>query len=1043
MKYMYLYLMIILSVFIYNMPLMSQGPITPTDLLGRNEIVMIWHTGLEEWADQDVHVNHQIFKLKKDFEKEENKWNEFDKYPVTRSPFGSGGNRIMNGAAGDFNGDGLQEYALVNPVASDSFIIEIPFLDSLSHDTSAIQYFNGPSSTFNEPGLGNIYIEQAGFDDDNASELVIAYVMDSKINIDIYDVSTEFQINKKTTISDSEIAGYTNQEPLALKTGDLDNDGTDEIVLLFRSETTEKAFHLKVYNVNASFTIQPESMVLLEESAGENSDNTVPGITVADVNGDSISEIVCGFVKNDPERSFDTIFIVPVTISDDPATGEMNQLEKLEYEKDAITTYFYEGAPNYVHLESGDVSGDGKDEIFAGFGYVVMFENLDESVLKVEEKDVINWYASGWLKYFQVSNIDGAGAPELVTASIISIYNMRIYVHSFDEDNEETRSLNVETTNENPPYSFVMLTGDFDADRFRIGPGTKYEKTAIKQPMVILNAPPIHFDVFNDTIYDVNECYGDDGCNSFVQYTTTSSQEISVSATLKESYAVAGRVSGGGNFLGINVDAYVQSEYGTYFEQSKTKTEKITITEKVTASGDDWLYATVCDYEIWEYPVFNENGAIVDNIITLKPVVTDNRWFPSKQQSATGYVPKHEVGNILSYTPFPDLNNPDGEETLWGSYLGDNTYELDENSKYEKTIKFEEIFKTDQAVQRDVAIEVGGSVGGWGIQVDAAARYEGSSLSTHSLTVDKGLEIYIQQLGVDQEIGEVSYRVTPYIYWSANGALVVDYAVRPSMPDAGFTPTWWSSRYTIADPTFILPWKHDPEKGFTLEDEIKRQQTKSLTFSHEDPSAGDTITIRASIHNYSPYPTGTRIPISFYVGNPDNGGTIISDIHGESLFKTDDVIDYQNFQIVKIQWKVEDNLPSFPRIYAVIDPMDEIEEVHETNNVGWNVLGKTKDDSNPTTIDEVGGMFSEKRTYIYPNPTSGITNIGISLDSPSDIEIAFFNMNGQLIRSYTKPDVSVGNHTISFDLEWLQEGLYLCVVRTQNYTEPNKLFITK
>lgn len=1019
----------------------GQGPITPTDMLGRNEILMLWNDGFDEVPNEEVSIKHQIAKLKTDYEKPENKYKEFDKYPVASSPFGSYGNRVMNGAAGDFNGDGLQEYMLVNHLASDSFLIQIPYLDSLSHDSSAIHYFKGPVSVFDEPGLGNVLIQPGNFYPDVAMEAALAFIIDGTIHINIVDVNDSFEMNLKSTISDENLSGYTTQEPLAMTVGNLDNDETDEIIILFRSELPEKGFYAKIYDVEADYTLQPEARMMLNESSGDNPDNTVPGLTIADVNGDSIVEIVCAFVENDPVRSVDTIRLVPVTVADDPLTGEVNPLEKMDYLASDVTSFTFESAPDYVELVSGDVSGDGKDEIFVSINYIILFEHNDDNSLKLEEKDMIYWATPGSLKFYEVSNIDGDGAPELVVGTIISYYDLRVTIYSFDENNEQTKYLEYESDNVNAPYNFIMLTGDFDADRFRIGPGKKYEKTKIIQPMVILNAPPTHFDVFNDSLFDVNFCYGDNNCGSFVDYTTTESQEISVSATLKESYAVAGRVSGGGSFLGAKVDAYIQTEYGQYFEDSKSNTKEVTITQTIRASGDDWLYATVCDYEIWEYPVLNENGAIVDNIITLKPSIKENRWFPSKQQTATGYVPRHEVGNILSYTPFTDLNNPDADKTIWGSYLGDDSYELNNNSKIENTVQFQEIFQSTEAVQRDIAIEVGGSVGGWGIQVDAAARYEGSSLSTHSLTVDKGLKIFFHQLGVNQEIGEVSYRVTPYIYWSNTGALVVDYAVRPSLPSPGFTQTWWSARYDISDPTFILPWKLDPEKGLALEDPVKRKQTKSLSFSHDNPSAGDTITIRASIHNYSPYPTAGKIPVSFYIGDPDKGGTLITDIHGETVFRTSDVIDYQNFQVVQIRWVVPDNLSSFPRIYAVIDPFDEIAEVHETNNVGWTVLGKTDEDGEPTVIQPT--WFTDQKTVIYPNPASDFIQMEFETENTTHVNISIYTIHGQLLMSIEEAAIPPGFYEKQINVNSLDKGMYVIVIQAGDFTETHKLLINK
>ena len=80
-------------------------------------------------------------------------------------------------------------------------------------------------------------------------------------------------------------------------------------------------------------------------------------------------------------------------------------------------------------------------------------------------------------------------------------------------------------------------------------------------------------------------------------------------------------------------------------------------------------------------------------------------------------------------------------------------------------------------------------------------------------------------------LGEVGYSVTPYAYWATNGALNVDYAVKPELAPPGGTDIWWQAHYgDQPDPAFILPWRYDPEKGFGLQEAAKRYQTKDLTF---------------------------------------------------------------------------------------------------------------------------------------------------------------------------------------------------------------------
>jgi hypothetical protein len=165
-----------------------------------------------------------------------------------------------------------------------------------------------------------------------------------------------------------------------------------------------------------------------------------------------------------------------------------------------------------------------------------------------------------------------------------------------------------------------------------------------------------------------------------------------------------------------------------------------------------------------------------------------------------------------------------------------------------------------------------GSVGGWGVELSGTATYNQGEISTHSTTVQSDINIGVHFGPIDRSLGEDNFNVTPYVYWAKNGALVVNYAARAILPSAGGTATWWSDNYgNKQDPAFILPWRLDPEKGLALQDQERRKQTKSISFSPREPSPNDTVTITAVINNFSLKQTDDSISVSFYHGSPDSG----------------------------------------------------------------------------------------------------------------------------------------------------------------------------
>ena len=382
--------------------------------------------------------------------------------------------------------------------------------------------------------------------------------------------------------------------------------------------------------------------------------------------------------------------------------------------------------------------------------------------------------------------------------------------------------------------------------------------------------------------------------------------------------------------------------YGEKFSKTQNNDTTVQISSQISASGDDLIYATVCDYEVWEYPVIAENNTDFKGyIIALLPTLSENRWFPSKERSASGYIPKHEVGNILSYTPYDNLNNPDQDENLRGSYLSGST-DLNESTDITFEVNFENTFTEETTRSSEIGLEVGASIGGYGIEIAGTANYEQGAVSTHSTTVSNEIDIKVHLGPIDRSLGETNFNVTPYVYWAKNGALVVDYAARAILPSGGSTATWWSETYgNEQDPAFILPWRLDPEKGLALQDEERRRQTKSISLSPAEPEAGDTATLTALVSNFSLKETEDAVPVSFYLGDPANGGTIIIGLNGESIVETPGKIPAQGALKAGLQWKVPSDLPAFPRIYAVIDPGNSMIEIHESNNIGWWVIGRS------------------------------------------------------------------------------------------------------
>jgi len=1035
-------LLLLLAAVIFT-DMFSQGPITPTDgFVGRTEIAAIWeNSGYENGAD--IKFTHTLLNLKEDYEIIESESERFE-FSDSAQNMSNLGNALINGATGDFNGDGIDEYIVVSHAEDNGIDFSIPLIDDLKIDTFIIGSFaSGPASQLYDGYTGNVLVESGDLTGNGKAEIVIGYLSDTDhLVIHVFGLSEENVLQELLSFQGDSVAAAMNSEKFAVSVDDLDRDGRSELMLAFYSVDPEPGAYLSIYSfsetnplVSTLHTRQLIDNVLSVQKVADDIDLSFD-VAAGDFDGDSVNEVVFGFSQYYEPGEL-TIF--PMEVSDDPETTADDPFEMLSLDSDDIYTQEINWNGAKFNLVAGDASGNGRDELLATGTYIYLLYTPEPGNLSFDNTYVeYSWTESlTTAALADLDNKDDNGKEIILLLSASGDYSLHSYTVSADHMVTSLATRYMNTWDKNAG-SGLLVTGDFDGDIFRIGPGVKYTKTDVVQPLVILNAPPTHFDQFGEDIYDVNECHNGNDCESYATYSTTSTTDVSVSTTLRQSWGVSASIKGGGKVLGVGVEGYLTGTYGKHFEKTSSSSNTITIQQSVTATFDDQIYATVCDYEMWEYTVFDRNDRPRGNIITLKPLLTENRWFPSKERSAAGYVPKHEVGNILSYTPYQDLINPDGEDKLRGSY-GTESYDLDATTDTYFYVNLSNTFNNTVVEGREIGVEVGASVSNWGVEVSGAASYDRSDLSTHSVSVGKDLDITVHLGGINRSIGETGYNVTPYIYWATNGALVIDYAARPILPEPGGTDTWWSSNYSQPDPGFILPWRLDPEKGLTLEDEARRYQTKSIRFTPAESSAGDTVKVTAIINNFSPYPTGGSIPVSFYIGDPMNGGMLISDIHGATVFSTGDVIDQQGYREASMQWVVPEGLESFPRIYGYIDPANTLSEVHERNNIGWVILGKSNHGGSTGSIEEKVLSDKETAAAVYPNPFSETAWAGYELKDFADVEIRVYNLQGQQVLYIEQPGMSPGVHRESLAVESLPSGVYIYNIMSKEFNHTGKM----
>jgi len=295
------------------------------------------------------------------------------------------------------------------------------------------------------------------------------------------------------------------------------------------------------------------------------------------------------------------------------------------------------------------------------------------------------------------------------------------------------------------------------------------------------------------------------------------------------------------------------------------------------------------------------------------------------------------------------------------------------------------------------------------------------------------------------EGSDTFYSVTPYVYWDRSGALVLDYAVQPSVAEVGGVPTWWEERYgQLPDLAFNLPWRNEAAKTGTTVSELKRTESKNIVVNPRNANPGDEVWITALVQNYSLLPSSDPVPVRFYAGDPANGGVPIT---GTEL-NPDPMIEplaARGSGTVRAPWTVPDtDGGSFIRVYAVIDPDNTIQEIHKDNNKGWGLLlTGTATSIEDEDLNESQLPASVSLHQNYPNPFNPATTIRFELPDREQVRLEVFDILGRRVALLVDEEMTAGSHQVRFDASRLSSGVYLYRLHTGSAMLTRKMTLIK
>ena len=531
-------------------------------------------------------------------------------------------------------------------------------------------------------------------------------------------------------------------------------------------------------------------------------------------------------------------------------------------------------------------------------------------------------------------------------------------------------------------YSLELF--DADGGGILLGKPERRQTQTHITPMVVMNSPPGHFDIFDNDTFDLNNLYdaGDlpapanSNFSSRTVFTEETSSDTILTAEINSDWALSMNLAAGYGGYGVKVEGKIGRTFGEKFSNVASSTRQLTFVNSYTNVSTDRMLAYETNYDVYEYPVYFNSGIIdtLTHVIVLVPHYSATENYINQEDFTHDYQLNHQQGNILSYAhDQDDLNNIDPTMSfdLGGVDCDNQPYDLFKSLKFSQATG--SAISEENNLQHTFEAEAGFAYGGASVSASVAGEYNSSNLSTRSTTLSntKEFEIFFKS---GEAPTTFKYEVRPFLYWDISGAIVADYTIQVDT-----TPNdLWESYYNGPDPAFLLPNIHDPEKGEPLPSEARRWRSKEVTV-FPLPVPGREVTLFARVHNLGLQKVNAGLPVCFYYNTEDDEemqligcDTIQNNLASRST-------SYAR-ETVSIDWMIPNTVTSAekPKIISIIDPGNiNQNEIHDypiadgiTNNIAWNCLYG----ANCGDIDTM--------SYLFPDPCLSVQAILNISDDP-------------------------------------------------------------
>jgi len=188
---------------------------------------------------------------------------------------------------------------------------------------------------------------------------------------------------------------------------------------------------------------------------------------------------------------------------------------------------------------------------------------------------------------------------------------------------------------------------------------------------------------------------------------------------------------------------------------------------------------------------------------------------------------------------------------------------------------------------------------------------------------------------------------------------------------------------TAGESTDLYMVKH------TLTDDLA-VEAGSLTADISNAAPGTAVTLSAKVQNLGDN-TAQNISVSFYLGNPSSGGTLIGTVVISNPLKPGDSV------IVSLPWTIPAGTAPVT-IYVVVDPGSAIDTLNRTNNVTSTTLGLPDLKIQKFTAEKLGS-----NRY---NLVVSVANIGGTTSGTSNIKLHFGSSTRTVIATLGLPSLA-------------------------------------